>query len=286
MKKWIMYSAAALVALAIAAAIISSLCSPEGRLALKKFKINAKIALSRNKASAEGELLSLPRDDPDRKAYILKIKTRDIPAQLRERYDPLYEQLGLSETMKAKLNAAIFARDLIRDEIWSSDKNQIEVKLPASGPTALPNTSLPPNLWIHLGDGKELAAKFTVETEKIETEIRQMLGDAGYSLYKDYSATINFRGAVIERMQHYLSASGSVALDGNQINLLMDALVKAPVPASGVYAPSFRKISDEAVEMSRSFLSADQHDLLLKIQSYEASLEAAALEAVQDKMRR
>jgi hypothetical protein len=226
-------------------------------------------------------VLSLPADDPRKKAYLDDTFIRSEAGRLLQKYADLFRQLGLDADGIERMTGLMIGAQLLSREV-SAYTRATEVRA---------EVSYVPVAWGGLealatrgntADLSDLIKRRTEARAPVEAEILSLLGQENYTLYQNRLAAepaVN----VVENYHDRLTSAGVAGLNQTQTTQLLAVVLAEQTPLSGLYRMD--RITDNIVQAARTFLDPVQQQVLERVYWENKQLDDAIVAAVEAQRR-
>jgi hypothetical protein len=233
------------------------------------------------KPSAKTGVLSLPSDDPQRKAYLDDNFIRSLAERLPQKYADLFLQLGLdADGIELMTGLMIGAQLLSREVSAYAQATEISVKVSYEPVAWSGSESL--ETQGNTADLSDLIKRRTEARAPVEAEILSLLGQENFTLYQNHLAA-EPAVIVVKNYEARLTSSGVVGLNQTQTTQLLAIVLAEQTPLSGLYRTD--RITDNVVQTARTFLDPVQQQVLERVYWENKKLDDAIVAAVEAKRR-
>ncbi|MEI6860966.1 MAG: hypothetical protein WCL04_01775 [Verrucomicrobiota bacterium] len=227
------------------------------------------------------QIMSLPEDDPRKKAYRSEGVIRAMATRNPERYASLFTQLGLNADEIQMLTKLQIGRDLmLREHLMPYTREtavRVTVKLESAGP-------FDPASFTSMGSAADpvVAARLDAEASgPIEAEIKRMLGDEKFTIYDNYMQALPVISS-LEDFQHRLNDANLPILSDAQSAHLLAALMTDYTPT---YNGFTNLITANVLQAGQAVLEPAQLEVLQHIANGNQEMQDAIVAALKAKKR-
>ncbi len=224
-------------------------------------------------------ILSLPADDPRKKAYLSEGIIRAMASRNPERFASLIEQLGLNADEIQMLTKLQIGRDLMLREhlvpyMEATEVVGVTVKFENAvlgGPVGMSSGG-------RAADPVEVARLSAAANGPIDAEIKRMLGDDKFAIYDNYMKAQPALSA-LQHFQDRLDSANRPALSDTQSAQLLAALVADYTPTDN--GDFTNRITSNVLQAGQAVLDPSQMEVLQRVAYEDQKLQDAIAAAVE-----